>query len=325
MTQYGYDPAGNIVQETNPLGQINYDYTYHRLLYKRYSYMTGNDVAYIYGTSGNETGRPVRIEDGSGTYECQYDALGNVVDETRTIALPQHNEVYRFSMRYQYDSWGRMLGMTYPDGERIGYTYHWGGDLYAMHGDKNGDDRTYIRNIHYNSFGQKENVNYGNGTSAHYTYDALHRLANLQSTDSLGNFMQDIDYTFDNASNVTGIVNTAGVINTLGGAYTNNYQYDELHRLIESNGGGAIGNYSTAFSYSPSGRLIVKYCDNSSATLSASANMAYGYCDKYQPHAVKRMFDYNSGMLYDLRWDEEKSSGLFDSVAETCQRGTSVW
>lgn len=88
--RYTYDNAGDLLKENNPLGQINYDYTYYRVLQKRHSNMTGNDVT--------------------------------------------------------------------------------------------------------------------------YTYDALHRLANLQSTDSLGNLMQDIDYTFDNASNVTRIVNNAGHI-----------------------------------------------------------------------------------------------------------------
>ena len=297
------------MKETNPLGGIFYSYTYYRPKEKRYSYMTGNDVTYEYGTSGNDIGRPVRITDGSGSYECTYDKLGNVTDETRTIALPQHGEVYQFRMLYQYDSWGRMLSMTYPDGEEITYTYQWGGDLLSMHGNKNGNDRTYIREIQYNSFGQKENVNYGNGTSAHYTYDALHRLVNLQSTDSLGNLMQNIDYTFDNASNVTGIVNNAGVVNMLGGVYENTYKYDALHRLEESYGGGAIGNYNTYLNYSPSGRLIGKFRDNNSVTLSASVDMAYGYCNDYQPHAVKRMFDYKNGMLYDLRWDDAGNLG----------------
>ena len=36
---------------------------------------------------------------------------------------------------------------------------------------------------------------------------------------------------------------------------------------------------------------------------------SYGYCNEYQPHAVKRMFDYNSGMLYDMRWDEAGNLG----------------
>ena len=61
--------------------------------------------------------------------------------------------------------------------------------------------------------------------------------------------------------------------------------------------------------YSPSGRLIGKFRDNNSVTLSATVDMAYGYCNDYQPHAVKRMFDYNSGMLYDMRWDEAGNLG----------------
>ena len=36
---------------------------------------------------------------------------------------------------------------------------------------------------------------------------------------------------------------------------------------------------------------------------------SYGYCNDYQPHAVKRMFDYKNGMLYDMRWDEAGNLG----------------
>ena len=35
----------------------------------------------------------------------------------------------------------------------------------------------------------------------------------------------------------------------------------------------------------------------------------YGYCNEYQPHAVKRMFDYKNGMLHDLRWDDAGNLG----------------
>ena len=36
---------------------------------------------------------------------------------------------------------------------------------------------------------------------------------------------------------------------------------------------------------------------------------SYGYCNEYQPHAVKRMFDYKNGILYDMRWDEAGNLG----------------
>ena len=304
ITNYLYDPAGNLTKEVNPLGEINYDYTYYRPTEKRYGYMTGNDVIYTYGTDGEKTGRLISVVDGSGSVGYNYDALGNIIDETRTIAVPNSDNVYQFQMNYSYDSWGRMLQMTYPDGEKVNYTYQWGGDLRSMNG-----NNVYIDSIRYNPFGQRSAIHYGNGTHVEYTYDDLHRLVNLTSYTSDGTPMQQINYTFDNVSNVTDIVNSAGVVNTLGGGYKNIYKYDALHRLESSNGGGAIGNYDTYLRYSPSGRLIEKYRNNHSVTTSATVDMYYGYCNEYQPHAVKRMFDYKNEMLYDMRWDKAGNLG----------------
>ena len=315
-TRYTYDNAGNLTKEINPLGQIFYDYTYYRLLKKRYSSMTGNDVTYTYGTSGTETGRPVRIVDGSGMYECRYDALGNVTDETRTIALPNHNEVYRFRTSYQYDSWGRMLSMTYPDGEEVAYTYLWGGDLYSMHGTKGANHRVYVSKILYNTFGQRSQVEYGNQTKAYYTYDALHRLTNLQSRNGSGTLMQDISYTFDSASNVTRIANSAGVVNSLGGGYANAYRYDALHRLVWSSGSGDLGSYSMDMGYTPSGRIGRKNRSAHTETLPESVGAVYGYCDQHQPHAVRRIFDADNGTLHDLRWDGAGNLGQISVANE---------
>ena len=49
----------------------------------------------------------------------------------------------------------------------------------------------------------------------------------------------------------------------------------------------------------------------------------YGYCDDYQPHAVKRMFDHKNGILYDMRWDEAGNLGQVSmaKLGEMFERG----
>ena len=304
ITNYLYDPAGNLTKEVNPLGEINYDYTYYRPTEKRYGYMTGNDVIYTYGTDGEKTGRLISVVDGSGSVDYNYDALGNIIDETRTIAVPNSDNVYQFQMNYSYDSWGRMLQMTYPDGEKVNYTYQWGGDLRSMNG-----NNVYIDSIRYNPFGQRSAIHYGNGTHVEYTYDNLHRLVNLTSYTSDGTPMQQINYTFDNVSNVTSIVNDAGAVNSLGEGYKNNYYYDKLYRLTSSDGGGEIGNYNMGMGYTPSGRIIWKRKNAESVTLADDAYMHYSYCDDYQPHAVRHIFDEENKTHCDLRWDPAGNLG----------------
>lgn len=320
ITIYKYDPSGNLIKEINPLGEISYVYAYNRPLHKHYSFMDGNDVTYEYGTIGNERGRLWRITDGSGIYECLYDALGNVTDETRTIALPGNgNEVYRFQTKYNYDSWGRMLNMTYPDGEQVKYSYTWGGDLVSMDG-----DHTYIKNITYNGFGQRDSILYGNNTSAKYIYDSLHRLCLLKSYEQGGTVMQNVVYTFDRASNITSVFNNVSPLGSFDGHYENDYSYDALHRLVRSVGDNTLGNYNMEMRYSPSGRISYKYYDTPTGSLSPPKEMYYGYCDDFQPHAVRRIYDHEKRTLSDMRWDPSGNLGQVtiandEGIAEQCR------
>ena len=299
-TQYSYDAAGNMTHESNPLGDIFYDYTYQRLARKRYSDIVENNVTYTYGTGGTSQGRLVRIEDGTGIRELEYDALGNVTGEVRTIALPGIGNVYTFATGYRYDSWGRMMTMTYPDGEVVTYTYGFGGDLYSMYGDKGSDHYDYVTSIRYNNFGQRSQINYGNGTYATYGYDALHRLTSLVSMSSSG-AMQQLRYVLDGVGNITNIQNGASSIGILGGTYVNNYQYDALYRLVGSHGENA--NYNIGMRYSTSGRLMHKIT-LSNATYPVNIDAYFGYCSHNHPHAPKRIYEINEQMLTELQWDD---------------------
>jgi len=69
------------------------------------------------------------IEDASGRQEFSYGRMGEVVKNIRTFALPNEQNTYTFAMKFEYDSWNRILETTYPDGEHVrywkGYTKHY--------------------------------------------------------------------------------------------------------------------------------------------------------------------------------------------------------
>ena len=77
-----------------------YDYTYYRPRHKRYSYMTGNDVEYTYGTSGNETGRFLFwTED---CYGCEH-----LLCQSNEVSNRMHAAVdEKYSSYYVYDHSG---------------------------------------------------------------------------------------------------------------------------------------------------------------------------------------------------------------------------
>ena len=254
--------------------------------------MDGNNVTYTYHLGG----RIESITDGTGHRKLGYDALGNLVHEDRYIAIPNSANVIAFHTEYTYDSWGRMRTLRYPDGERVDYTYRWGGDLHSVHGTKGADSCRYVDSIAYNAHGQRSYIHYGNGTMASYTYDALHRLIGLESSDSLGNPMQQIKYAFDQASNITHIDNNAPNIGPLGGRYQNYYKYDPLHRLTRAGGSNQYG-FEQAFELSRAGRPL------SMSTNGMVKHYAYG--EHTPPHAPQRIMveDGYRRTLHDLRWD----------------------
>ena len=85
----------------------------------------------------------------------------------RTLVIP-NQAVVTYSTKTNYDSWNRIMKMTYPDGEVVNYTYNTGGLLSGVASAAN----TYVSNITYDKFEQRTYMKYGNGAETNYTYDA---------------------------------------------------------------------------------------------------------------------------------------------------------
>ena len=327
-TNYTYDAAGNLtsLQTPNLLSQsdfITYEYDYNRITKIDYPINPINNVYYEYGDTANQTGRLSKLQDASGVQTFTYGKLGELIQNIHTFVVPQ-GEPYTFAMNWEYDSWNRTKSITYPDGEVLTYSYNNSGALDSMSAVKSQQTFNYLNNISYDKFGNRVIVNYGNGTSANYTYDSqTRRLSNLISYDSQSNMMQDIDYDYDNAGNISDIENSASAINGLGGVYNYEYEYDSLYRLISSAGSFTDVNqtnypFSLDMTYSASGNISSKELTATTLLNGATTNIDYERNYNYyqnQAHTIENIHDQVSGEDLSMQWDANGNMTQFFSSA----------
>ena len=216
-----------------------------------------NNVTYTFGDntpenrSNNRVGRLVSLEDGSGAQAFKYGKQGEVTEVRRTLVIP-NQAVATYVTGWKYDSWNRLLEMTYPDGEKIKYAYNKGGLLTRVYNDSNFD---YVSNIKYDEFEQRTSLTYGNGAVTNYKYDSKNRqMDELAVTSNNLKLMQN-KYGYDKVGNIKTITNSAqvsnaGSSNAIGGGITHTYGYDKLYRLTSSAQGAFIGDNGQKANYS---------------------------------------------------------------------------
>jgi len=276
-TDTAYDLAGNVIRKVmadlaSQGKAIEYDYDFNRLSRIRYPVFTANNVSYTYGGPGapnNGANRVIAVTDGAGTLSREYGPLGEVVKETRTVTA-QGSHVSTFVTRYRFDSWNRMLTLTYPDGEVLSYHYDSGGQVDGATGIKGANTYQYLTRLAYDKFGQRARLDTGNGTRTRYTYDpATQRLANLKANIAQGYVFENLNYSYDNVGNVTSIVNDTlppsgpSVGTQVGGPSTETFRYDDLYRLVHAEGtyqsrGPQADNYRLDQSYDSISNLTNK-------------------------------------------------------------------
>ncbi|MBL0294043.1 MAG: RHS repeat protein [Saprospiraceae bacterium] len=261
-----YDQRGNVLATSNQKQifdgtQVKYTYDgFNRPLTITFPFSDPiSNVKYEYHndpSSGNNFGKLMSQVDGSGGIKYEYDVQGEITKTCRTIYNPTGKSRH-FVHNYTYDSWHRMLSLTYPDGELVNYKYDKGGNLESMYS----NEAQYIKNIGYNEFNQRVIVEYGNGTINNYAYTPiLNRLQNASALENGGTQMLDNQYKYDLIGNITEITNNASITsNNMGGQYSHAYKYDNYNRLVKGDGkwgGTDIGggndfysDYHSEFSY----------------------------------------------------------------------------
>ncbi|MDT7808809.1 MAG: hypothetical protein QOJ70_2622 [Acidobacteriota bacterium] len=202
----------------------------------------------------NLRGRAFQQFDGAGVVtNNEYDFKGNLRSYTRRLlqdykdepdwSLSPALESETFTTETIHDALNRPVSLTTPDTSVARPVYNEANLLEQLVVNLRGaaHARTFINNLDYNARGQRERIEYDNGTTTVYAYDpTTFHLFNLKTTRAAdGAVLQDLTYTYDPAGNVTSIRDAAQQT-----VYFNNqvvsadseYVYDAVYRLI-----GALG------------------------------------------------------------------------------------
>jgi RHS repeat-associated protein len=249
-TSFEYDDMGNLVsRQTANLRAarqfVTYEYDFNQLISVHYPAST--ELKYEYGPPGapeNGAGRVVRVVDDAGFESRGYGRLGEVVRSTRTVKPLKPNDSPRtFETRFSFDPFGRMLSLTYPDGERLDYTYDGGGLVSRAVGNrpatKHYDAATevYVDALTYDEFGKRRSVRLGNGAATTWAYEPDTQRLHHVHTDARGRLLQELTYTYDLVGNVKTMVNELGEpTGSRSGAVSYTFDYDDLYRLTTATG-----------------------------------------------------------------------------------------
>ncbi len=315
-THWTYDAAGNMIASATNLQlnrgeQTTYEYDYTHPVHIHYPQYPQNDVYYTY----DSVGRLSMVRDVTGTERMEYDDVGNVSLSERTIGIPTENNAYRFRTRFTYDSFGRMRRIVYPDGEVVDYGYE-NGLLRTIAGNAS---IPYIQDISYDLYDNVSYIRYGNGLQTNIFYDDVHlRPRNRQTYTGQDVPLQDISYTYDGVGNITRINQSVDPFGNMGGAYDVRYTYDDQYRLTRAvQSSTQLGGYDYSMSYSPSGLVSTKDCQE------INTSLTYGYqynsdnrVSPFASHRVATVFPTNTEDVALTVWN---ANGELTSIVQPFQ------
>ena len=294
LTTFEYDRAGNVTAKQTPVirafgadARISYTYDYDRLTEVDYPVNTWHKVQFSYGDRGASGFRGDRlslVQDASGGTEYFYDEMGNITKTIRTILISQ-SDMRTFVSETEFDTWGRTMRVTYPDGEVVSYSYTQSGLLSGMSGTKRGRTYDLISRQGYDDRGQRVYRRYGNGAEQTLAYDPLRSRLTVSRLSSGGQTRLDNSYTYDKVDNILGITNAAAVpAEGLGGSYAHRYTYDDLNRLISASGTaearGEEHRYSLGMEYDDRYNILAKrqaHILNGDTVAASSCSLRYAY------------------------------------------------
>ena len=260
ITQYGYDPRGNLVSVTDAKGNTH-SFNYDRLdrMVKEIRPL-GQAISYAYDANGNLT----QVTDPKGQIkQYTYDAANRRTQENHYLnaaALTAGNAVK--SITYSYNTLDRLTG--YNDGNTSA-TYSYDTKQLRQIGESvNYGSFSLSTSTSYNALGQKSSMTYPDGNQYGYTYDTNNQLSTVNLPTGFGSITFN-SYQWTVPSQIT-----------LPGGTVRNQSYDGLLRLktlaVKDPGQSQVMNYQ--YSYDLTNNITTK------ATEAGTTSYSYDTLDR---------------------------------------------
>ncbi|HEV7238805.1 MAG TPA: RHS repeat-associated core domain-containing protein [Thermoanaerobaculia bacterium] len=335
--QMVYDSNGRLMEKTDPVlraagRKIVYGYTANRLVSVSYPGGSLPAVRFTYGDGAGALtcrgqsrirGRVCSIVDASGGELRSYGALGEVIESTRRLPteLATVGPPRTFTTNFVYDSFGRMLSLSWPDAERLRYTYDGGGRVKSATATKGSASIPYVSAIHYDEFGSRTEVRAGNGVITRFRYEPSTRWLDVETiTAPGGEELRSLDHAYDQMGNVERVMETrpgGSAATPFLGPVERTYSYDDLDRLTtfsfraaEARAGAPAWSVSATYGYDDVGNLTGQTVTRTRGSLLLrdypTRNWTYTYKSSTRPNLPETIGPYS--YTYDTRGSMLRSS-----------------
>ncbi|MBF0525442.1 MAG: RHS repeat protein [Deltaproteobacteria bacterium] len=198
-------------------------------------------------------GRLYKVTDSSGSTTYSYDSHGRVTQKQQVTAA------VTLTTNYTYDASGRRASMTYPSGRQLAYLYDTGGHVIEI----DVDGTPLVSSITYQAFGSAASWTQGSGVSTYSrTFDQDGRVAGINIGAN-----PTINYTYDAAGRITGIIDSNEVRPNLTAGVTSYSVSGGSNQILARSGpaaqtytydaaGNLINDGTNTYTYDARGRLV---------------------------------------------------------------------